>query len=92
MPNTIPQSQALAEANPNESWTEAVNRFDYATQHGLQHDRKDLNTIISEMRNQRLRWDAAEKAGVRVRNPKVEGGNLKSKVLESKQSADELGL
>ena len=85
MPNTIPQSTALAEANSN-SLSELFSRDPEG------YTRKDLDSIIAEMRNQRLRWDAAEKAGARVRNPKVDGGNAKSKVLESKQSADELGL
>jgi len=85
MPNSIPQSQALAEADSN-SLSELFSRDPEG------YTRKDIDQVIAEMRAMRLKWDAAEKVGAKVRPVKVEGGNGKGKSLTSQQSAEDLGL
>ncbi len=85
MPNSIPQSQALAEADSN-SLSELFSRDPEG------YTRQDLDNVISEYRQRRINWDIAEKAGVKVKPVRVEGGNTKSKSLTSDKSAEDLGL
>lgn len=61
-PGVIPASAALAEANPN-SLAETISRFDAAVQagsHASPEARRDLDKIVAALREQRVRWEAAE--------------------------------
>lgn len=61
-PGQIPASPALTEANPN-SLAEAISRFDAAIQagtHSSQEARSSLDQIVAALRQQRIRWEAAE--------------------------------
>jgi hypothetical protein len=76
-PGQIPQSRALSEANPG-SLNELFNRDPetYAPQ--------DIDAIISVLRAQRARHEAAERAGPAPRKPKA--------APASSAAAAELGL
>lgn len=88
-PGTIPSSNALAEADPA-SLTEAIQRFDRAIasgHHKSPEARRDLRRIVEELREQRLRFEAAEAAGQGAKRGR--GSNLEKK---ASVSADDLGL
>lgn len=60
----IPASNALAEANPA-SLTEAISRFDSHIQAGTTSSseaKSSLSRIVEGLREQRVRWEAAELA------------------------------
>lgn len=87
-PGAIPQSSALAEASPL-SLGEAIQRFDRAVASGTHKSpeaRRDLRRIVEELREQRLRWEAADAAGGAKRGAR---SGLEKKAATS---AEDLGL
>ena len=83
----IPPSDVLSEVSLD-SLSEAISRFDSAVQAGTQSSpaaRRDLSRIIQANREQRERWEAAEKDRP-ARGQKVPLGK------RSSTSASDLGL
>lgn len=77
----LPQSDALAEANPN-SLSELLSRDPQG------FSRVDRDKAVAALRAQRAKWEAAEAAGVKV--PKAV--KLSERTLTAKRNAEDLGL
>jgi hypothetical protein len=77
---TLPQSSALAEASPD-SLTELLSRD---PEH---YQDQDLDRIIALLREQRVRWKAAEGA----KPPRVKSGGVKLGTATT-ATLDDLGL
>lgn len=80
MPGTIPLSNALSEASPN-SISELMSKDPFRL---TVQDRKE---IVAKLREQRVRWEAAEAAG--QGKPRAARS---AKTLETTSSLDDLGL
>lgn len=81
-PGTIPQSRALAEATP-ESIAELLSRDPEG------YSRQNRDTIVTVMREQRVRWEATEAAGTGHKRASAPKAQLASSTAAK---ADELDL
>lgn len=79
MTGTIPQSDALAEASPN-SVSELLSKAPPYTP-------EDRKRIVGILREQRVRWEAAEAAGLHTRAKKAPAASL-----STNKSPEDLGL
>lgn len=78
----IPQSSALVEASPD-SLSELMSRDPEG------YTRQDLDRIITVLREQRVRWQAAEAAGTGGRSAAAKAN---AKATSTKASLGDLGL
>jgi len=79
MPNELPQSSALGEASAD-SLTELLGRDPEG------YSRQDRDRVIAALRDQRVKWEAAERAGPK---PRAKAGTAS---LETSAKAEDLGL
>ena len=77
----LPQSTALAEAS-SDSLSELLSRDPQGW------SRIDLDRVVKDLRAQRLKWEAAEAAGVKT--PKAV--KLSDRTLTATRNAEDLGL
>jgi len=83
MTGLIPQSEALSEAEP-QSLSELLSRDPF------QHSQKDRGTIVALLREQRVKWEAAEAAG--KTKPAQKASSNAAASLITKLGAGDLGL